>query len=893
MNQDRNMSLDVISDYINSLKLRAGNVAFFCGSGISRDSGLPTADDLKSEILASLGFDEKKQSIINNFRVPFEGFIEKLSDFINLDQLFEFFSKAIPDLDHLFLAKAYKNGLTRTILTTNFDTCLEKALKNEVKNSHDMPIILYEEDQFDSLQQINETDDPVLIKIHGTSENFSSIRATVKSVANHTNLSKRKIPIDYLFSSGKHNIVIILGYSCSDIFDISPAIENIVGSDKEVIIVDHDPERIAIEDISVKEERNPFKNYRGKRIFIDTKDFIKMLAEKFSISLSSLEMKHGNYWKKEVKSFFFNRFKEDPSLRFTLSGTLLQLVSEHREAIGYFNKALNASKQQGKGYNIARALAHLGNSFAQIGNFEKAIQNHQESLKICISAKDNLKIFELRSNLAQDYIQKGDTKSALKFVNDNYALATSLKDETMILHSHMETSTIDLIVGFYDDGIDRLNKSKELLLKRGELYSLVAVLGNTGTIFLELGNYKEALKNYSDALEFAEKIGDRSMIAECNGAIGSYYMNIENPLKAMEYFEKELYISRQINSSKMIAYSLRLIGNCLSQMGKLKESFTKYQESLSIAKRIGDIESSARAVGDISMYFLNIRDFRSSIINLNEAKKLAESVTSPYLSVWLMVNEARIYAENGEAKKAEKIHNQAINISMQVRNRYLMSLVYHDAADRSMKLGNPKNAIKYMLEFIDFIKETPNKHEIANSYMKLAFYYSQMRDYDNSKKTYEKSMQLALQINDAILIGHINNGLGGCYIELGDLQNARIVLDKAVSIFKQTNNLGLEAETHYYRSLMFIKESSWDLGLDEAKKSYEISIKVGNPERISFAALNIGICSEKLGDFISSKEFFTSAEKTAKELNLLGLLYRISEFYDRGRIVSDLRKILN
>lgn len=370
-------------------------------------------------------------------------------------------------------------------------------------------------------------------------------------------------------------------------------------------------------------------------------------------------------------------------------------------------------------------------------------------------------------------------------------------------------------------------------------------------------------------------------------------MNNSQSQKALGYFESQLTLSRQINSLNKIAYSLRVIGNCLSDMGKIEKALEKYQESLTLAKKIGNMEASARSLGDISMYFLRKRDFTNSVKSLQEAKKFSTNVTSNYLSVWLMINEARIYVEKGEVKKGVNIYQEAINISLRYKDRQLMSVVYNQVAELSSQIGNPQSAIRYMLEFIGFIEETPNIHEIAQGYMKLAFYYNQLREYQSCKIMYEKALYLASQINDVILIGHIKNGLGGYYTEIGELHKAKPAIEEAINLAKKTGNVGLKGESYYYYSQMFIKEKCWYEGLKQAQKSYEICNRIGNPERICNAAINIGICYEGVDDKLKANECFEISERVAKESYLLGLLNRIAEYYDRDNIISFLRNELH
>ena len=115
-----------------------------------------------------------------------------------------------------------KNNLLKFILTTNLDKHLEIAYGNEF---HDKVECLY---QKDSLQNglCKELDDtkPVYIKLHGCFNQIKngSIPGTIlTSVANEENVKLTKKWIDKVFyENNSIEAVLILGYSCSDVYDI-------------------------------------------------------------------------------------------------------------------------------------------------------------------------------------------------------------------------------------------------------------------------------------------------------------------------------------------------------------------------------------------------------------------------------------------------------------------------------------------------------------------------------------------------------------------------------------------------------------------------------------------------------------------------------------------------
>lgn len=105
-------------------------------------------------------------------------------------------------------------------------------------------------------------------------------------------LSSRKLPIERLFSSGEHDLIVVVGYSFSDIFDINKyIIENSVS--KELIVVSHSPtEKLNIEPLDSffsNPNRNPFhgKSTKGCVLYMDTSKFLYDLV--LAISGCSIE----------------------------------------------------------------------------------------------------------------------------------------------------------------------------------------------------------------------------------------------------------------------------------------------------------------------------------------------------------------------------------------------------------------------------------------------------------------------------------------------------------------------------------------------------------------------------------------------------------------------------
>jgi NAD-dependent SIR2 family protein deacetylase len=263
---------DQIIDKIGK-SIKEHDAAIFCGAGISLHSGLPLVSDLIKKILAVIDLHEKDASIILNSNIPFEFFIETIRNEVCVDEILEIFNKGKPNTNHELIAELVKSGFIKTILTTNFDLLIEKALKSRgLQKEIDFDVFSSDEE----FGKVNWNDNKIkIIKVHGCISNKSEMAVTLDAVASKTVCVNKNNIIKNFFSKDVNPNVIVIGYSCSDLFDISPQIELIEEKTSELFFIEHvtNSSICTIEDISLKDYKNPFKTFSGKRINVDSDYF--------------------------------------------------------------------------------------------------------------------------------------------------------------------------------------------------------------------------------------------------------------------------------------------------------------------------------------------------------------------------------------------------------------------------------------------------------------------------------------------------------------------------------------------------------------------------------------------------------------------------------------------
>lgn len=208
-----------------------GKVVFFLGAGISFGAGVPTANAILDAIYSKLQLTNVEIDLIKKSNLPFELVVEAILEIYEGDEALETFLSIFkvgkPIVTHNFVAKMIVSGRCKTVLTTNFDEHLETALNTlNVDYACELP----------GAARSDKTPDISLRKLHGTASVPKSVATTLTQISS-------RIPPAFLSEKlsqvlQEDNLLVFLGYSFSDSFDITPIIKSTKKQCK-VLIIDH------------------------------------------------------------------------------------------------------------------------------------------------------------------------------------------------------------------------------------------------------------------------------------------------------------------------------------------------------------------------------------------------------------------------------------------------------------------------------------------------------------------------------------------------------------------------------------------------------------------------------------------------------------------------------
>jgi len=584
-----NKRLEIIKSLHESI--RAGEVVLFCGAGISKNSGLPLANELKEYILGKLPIGETGKNEIMDSNLPFETFIETLSENTDISSLLDLFKDGEPNATHILIARLAKQGCLKTIFTTNFDLLIERALENEgLKRDKDFKVY-YNKKKFCGIDLGNLIDDVIrrywkikgiefpiwivriirplfynfdesiddgiirVLKIHGSVEDKASIKITLKGVTNIFIVALSSLFTRYIFSAGNHQKVLVIGYSCSDEFDIIPQIQRIDKNHKKVIFIDHfynsdsltltlshkgrgDFVEAGIEDIAEKAEKNPFKNFPGKRIKHDTDKFIESLWE----SLKEIVGIYNPYefkteWKKYVDEWSKGLEENKGFLKYFVVGSIFYKISSFKRVLEYYEKSFEIAKSIGDKANEQACYGNLGIAYHCLGDLKKAIEYQERSLLIAKNIGYTAGESVCYTNLGIVYGSLRDSKKELEYFKKSLETAKKIGDLDGLLTSYTNLGEAYYSLGDFKRALRYYGNSAiiNVLIERDVNRESMCLVG-LGSVFCQLGDFEMAIKCYETALIIIKAVGDKARETRCYKGLDNAYRGVKDLQKKNKYF---------------------------------------------------------------------------------------------------------------------------------------------------------------------------------------------------------------------------------------------------------------------------------------------------------------------------------------------------------------------
>ena len=192
--------------------------------------------------------------------------------------------------------------------------------------------------------------------------------------------------------------------------------------------------------------------------------------------------------------------------------------------------------------------------------------------------------------------------------------------------------------------------------------------------------------------------------------------------------------------------------------------------------------------------------------------------------------------------------NKAITIAREVIGTYLILGDDHCVAKSKFSLGriyhqsdNYHLALIYYLDCLEIYKRLEDHFQQAKVQQSIGAVYEHFGDDHNAIVAYERSVDSAKIVGDKVLESDAYNPLSGIYLNQGKIDQADIMLDKAMSMKNTAKDQKGMAFSLYGKAKVYTKKKHYI----QAKEAYWESVRL---HRENGQIIGLGMCYYKLGE---------------------------------------------
>jgi len=522
---------------VDSLFEKNVKFTFLVGAGISLDapSNLPSGDLMGRKLIEIFSPKAYTDKLVHMENLRYELILQWIQQIFDKElHILDYFNYAInPNVFHMFLANRLLHG--DEVITTNFDYLIERALKIKLKDTElDKINPIITKNDFIKLESeeayVTATKKFSLYKIHGSKKNIiknidtsESIIATLDEIGKRRERRKifeiepykRKIIEKVMFGS----VLVIFGYSGSDVFDVIPMLDNMKGI-KRILWIDHqNTDEIEIFKINwayLNDNNSEFKHVVGwlrtdgkYDLFLiqgNTEKILKSSWLKNFIPTQNIvqNISEGLGKSPDFETWINKEFRLEQKIRIKFASTLFLKLGNPNNAFALVKEGIKLSQDIEDRPLLISFLIDLGDIFKHQGNYKDGLSQYEKAKELSIELNDDLNKSICLYKIGIIQMNQGELDSSL--MNLQKALTLSEKNQDF----HLNILILNKVAEIYikkeamphskEDYTDikkvfsNLQKALKISMNIGDLYGKTLTLINLGRFENDQDKIREALQ---------------------------------------------------------------------------------------------------------------------------------------------------------------------------------------------------------------------------------------------------------------------------------------------------------------------------------------------------------------------------------------------------------------
>ena len=325
------------------------------------------------------------------------------------------------------------------------------------------------------------------------------------------------------------------------------------------------------------------------------------------------------------------------------------------------------------------------------------------------------------------------------------------------------------------------------------------------------------------------------------GNLGAAYDSLGDYRQAITFHEQSLAIAREIGNRPGEGAALGNLGSAYFSLGDYRQAITFHEQSLAIAREIEDRQDEGRALGKLGLAYDRLGDYHQAITFYEQSLAIAREIEDRQGEGMTLGNLGSTYLNLGDYRQAITFHEQALAIAREIEDRSSEGADLGSLGLAYLNLGDYQRAITVYEQALAIFHEIEDRQGAGNTLGNLGNAYDNLGDYRQAIIFHKQALAIFREIGDRRGEGLTLGNLGNAYDNLGDYWQAITFQEQHLAISREIGNRLGEGSALISLSSAYFNLAQYDRALDLCSQALSIFSALSNRAEEGLALSNIGV----------------------------------------------------
>ena len=393
-------------------------------------------------------------------------------------------------------------------------------------------------------------------------------------------------------------------------------------------------------------------------------------------------------------------------------------------------------------------------------------------------------------------------------------------------------------------------------------------LGRYYDVLYQRGYYQELLPLCQRlALEWQpQNIAEQAAWSLGIASLGNLHRSLGQPLKAIDCHQQSLDIAREIGDRQIEATYLNNLSSSYHLLGQFQQTIELLQQSLKIYHETGDRSGEAIVLDNLGNAYKSLGQFQRAIDFHQQSLEIKREIGDLNGEEGVLCNLGNAYEGLGQHQRAIDFYEQALAIEREVGNLEF-------EANSLMGLGTAYNsqglyprAIDFFQQSLDITRETGARHGEANSLNGLGAAHQCLGQYPQAIKFHQQALGINCEIGNRDGEANSLDNLANIYCSLRQYPQAIELHQQSLEIKREIGDLEGESSSLCNLGNVYLSLKQFQQAIELYQQSLDISRNIGSRHGEAACLGNLGAAYESLQQYPRAIKFHQQSLAIQREI---------------------------